>query len=73
MTSPFGKRVDILTDWHNRFPDANVDLLAELVLDVWQQTENHIVGILNDPIYDGLSRAHLIGVIQGASLDSEWD
>lgn len=48
MTSPFDKRVDILTDWHNRFPDANVDLLAELILDVWQEAEQHIIKLLKD-------------------------
>ena len=52
MTNAFLKRVDTLTDWHNRFPDANVDLLAELVLDVWNKAEEHteqrIIKLLED-------------------------
>lgn len=52
MTSPFMKRVDILTDWHNKYPDANLDLLAEIILEVWQQAEEdtmeRIIKLLKD-------------------------
>lgn len=34
---------------------------------------DRILAIVNDPMYGTLSRAHLAGVIQGASLDSEWE
>jgi len=35
--------------------------------------EDRIRAIMSDPMYDGLSKAHLTGVLLGASLDSEWD
>jgi len=39
----------------------------------WDASQERIIDILNDPVYNELSRAHLIGIIQGASLDGEWD
>lgn len=35
--------------------------------------EDRIKEVMNDPMYDGLSKAHLLGVLLGASLDGEWD
>ena len=49
--------------------EADEHNYADAVLD----ERERIIAILNDPIYADLIRAHLIGVINGASLDSEWD
>jgi hypothetical protein len=77
--SGFQKRVALLEKWApNLLPKIkDLDDLADIIYDTWLEaeadTEQRIIAILNDPIYNDLSRAHLIGVIQGASLDGEWD
>jgi hypothetical protein len=44
-----------------------------LIADAVKEEQERIIAILRDPVFADLSRPHLIGVIQGASLDGEWD
>ena len=57
----------------NIFSEEDVEEINTYTQYIRTKEQNRIIDIINNPMYHTLGRAHLIGVIQGASLDGEWD